>query len=357
MDLFYELLRVSIGKSNSLSKAPSGEEWKLMFDTAQRQSLVGVCFSGVKSLEKQKYNPPLELFYEWLAQTTSIQQRNDTMNMRCSELMKMVHNDGREGCILKGQGVACYYPESISSFRQSGDIDLWLSGSRYEVLDWVKSKCGDTDVTNCHVDMSVFKDVEVEVHFRAGSLFNRLKDAGFRKWLDHEKERQLHNLIELPNGEKINTPTIEFNIVFLLAHMHRHFFSEGLGLRQVMDYYFLLVIAHERNVDIGDSIITCNRLGLNSFAEGLMFVMSYVFGMDEKMMPWTPDVMTGKAILSDIEAGGNFGHFDSQRQMTSEASHAIRFGQKAKIGLRNLKHFPSESLWAVIDYVLKFCGK
>ena len=52
--LFFELLRVSIGMSGCLSKTPTNEEWKALYDMAKKQTLVGVCFACVQKLVEQR---------------------------------------------------------------------------------------------------------------------------------------------------------------------------------------------------------------------------------------------------------------------------------------------------------------
>ena len=51
--LFFELLRVSIGVSGCLSKTSTNEEWKALYDMAKKQSLVGVYFAGVQKASPQ----------------------------------------------------------------------------------------------------------------------------------------------------------------------------------------------------------------------------------------------------------------------------------------------------------------
>ena len=54
--LFFELIRVAIGKQDSLSRTPSAKEWKHLFKIAERQRLLGICFYGVKKVASPKYN-------------------------------------------------------------------------------------------------------------------------------------------------------------------------------------------------------------------------------------------------------------------------------------------------------------
>ena len=35
-------------------------------------------------------------------------------------------------------------------------------------------------------------------------------------------------------------PTVEFNIIFQLTHIYSHLMNERIGLRQLVDYYYVL---------------------------------------------------------------------------------------------------------------------
>lgn len=48
--LFYELIRVAIGTQATLSRLPSETEWEELFEMAEKQSLIGVCFDGIHVL-------------------------------------------------------------------------------------------------------------------------------------------------------------------------------------------------------------------------------------------------------------------------------------------------------------------
>ena len=39
---------------------------------------------------------------------------------------------------------------------------------------------------------------------------------------------------------EIAIPTVEFNLIFQLTHIYAHLMNEGIGLRQLLDYYYVL---------------------------------------------------------------------------------------------------------------------
>ena len=107
--LFFELLRVSIGVSGCLSKTPTNEEWKALYDMAKKQSLVGVCFAGVQRLQQQQQESPEMLYLTWMGMAAKIQQRNEVVNQQCVEVQKTLSEKGFRSCIFKGQAVASLY--------------------------------------------------------------------------------------------------------------------------------------------------------------------------------------------------------------------------------------------------------
>lgn len=70
--LFFELIRVALGTRDALTTVPSADEWKEIYELARKQTLIGVCFSGVERLPKEQ-RPPKELILHWWAITRQIE--------------------------------------------------------------------------------------------------------------------------------------------------------------------------------------------------------------------------------------------------------------------------------------------
>ena len=48
--LFFELIRIAIGRQESFSHTPTDEEWRELFAEAKRQTLVGVLYEGLSHI-------------------------------------------------------------------------------------------------------------------------------------------------------------------------------------------------------------------------------------------------------------------------------------------------------------------
>lgn len=238
-----------------------------------KQAVAGMCFCGVQRLPKeQRACLPELLRMQWLALATQIQARNEVMNRRCVEVQQVLEEDGIRSSILKGQSIARLYNLNLGMYRQSGDIDVYVPCGMERGLGWCREMYGDVeyDYINAHVPM--FKDVEVELHWRVGALTNLFRNRRLQRWLEREetKEMILGGKATLPNGGDITVPTLEFNAFYLMLHCYHHVFESGLGLRQLMDYYFLLLSFHGTHGEHGDAIANVNRLfkdfGMERFA-------------------------------------------------------------------------------------------
>ena len=373
--LFFELIRVVIGNQVCLSHTPSADEWGELYAMAKKQSLVGVCFAGVQKLQAQEQCPPEMLYLQWMGMAAKIQQRNEVVNKQCRELLQRLADYRIRGCVLKGQGVAALYKLSPSSgsvkgsselrdlslLRQSGDIDIWIEGGLDKVLEWAKTQGEVSGLNDHHFELNIFSDTAVEVHYTPGTLLNWTKNKKYKKWLDDNEKAQFEHVVKLDNECEIGVPTDAFNLVYMMVHMHRHLFSQGLGLRQVMDYYFVMKHCLVDNKDcVGSENIRQNtrlvveQLGLDRFAAGLMWVMGQVLGMGMIRVPWCPNEMVGKFLLDEIMRGGNFGHHDEMYSLTDGASHDRRLMEKAVYDMRFWRLFPKECFWSTIDYAGSF---
>ena len=89
MIFFFELIQVSIGKSEALSRVPSAEEWHKLYSLGVKQALVGVCFYGIQRLPKEQ-QPPKALLLRWFTISEQIKQRNRLVNARACELQTLL---------------------------------------------------------------------------------------------------------------------------------------------------------------------------------------------------------------------------------------------------------------------------
>ena len=345
-NLFIELIQIALGTRTVLSRIPSDNDWQQIYDTAAKQSLLGVVLSGIEVIRAKnvELSIPKNLLLQWIGEVQVIEQQNKKLNEAAEHLTRIFKNGGLCSCVLKGQGVAKLYGGSLSLRRQPGDIDLWVEGGREKVLQFLKSSCMKTGtVVIHHVDTSIIDGVETEVHFLPSYSYNYLRYIKYKKYFKEEAKLQFDHFDEQVG---FAYPTNRFNAVYLMMHIFRHVFHEGIGLRPLMDYYFVLIhlTDEERKWAYGK----LRWLGLGKVTSAVMFVMKAVFLMDDKYLLCSPSEKTGKYLLEEIIAGGNFGKFGEQY----EAAHS---GSSFNLYLKNLKRLgkvcalcPSEVLWTPI---------
>ncbi len=355
--IFFELIRVAIGNLDCLSRLPSDKEWKVLYSMAAKQSLVGVCFAALQKLGANADDGYIQIgisemqYLTWMGMTAMIQKKNHTVDVQCVALQKQLSANGLRSCVLKGQGIGLLYPEHLRGLRQSGDIDIWIKGDRDKVLDYFKRQGAKVSYTSIkHAQVELFEDTECEVHSRPSWFYNPIHDRRWMKWV---KEVETEQFCFEING--VIAPTLKFNIVFLLIHIYRHLFEEGIGLRQIMDYYMTL-----QKVPLGmmysDVVEILKRLGLIKFAGALMFVMSEVFDLDKKRMICPPNDKDGKFLLSEIMQGGNFGKYD-ERNGERRKNRIARGIATMKRNMRYISAYPSEILWAPVWKIWHWCWR
>ena len=353
--LFFELIQVSIGRRDVLSRVPSAKEWCMLYDFSVKQAVAGVCFYGVQRLPKeQKDGLPVSLKMQWLSLAARIQQQNEVMNRKCAEVYEAICREGFGCVILKGQGVAELYNLNVNLnlYRQSGDIDVWLwkdglslKENRKEVIRFARTIQPDATGAEHHVGVE-WLGTEVELHYEPAYFCNPFANRRFRKWfMDYDKSR-----FQLSEND-FGVPDAEFNMVFLLAHAFRHYMSEGLGLRQVMDYYFLL---RNLNLDVNNNLDLnqnnlIKRLGMGRFEKAMKWVIGYVFEGKEV----EDGRKYGKMLLEHIMDGGNFGKYKTAT-VANRHTHFVRFINQLTHDIRLMRYYPSEAVWAPLSMIREF---
>lgn len=250
--VFFAYLRFCLGYKGNMSKIVAGMNWQELYTFASKQALLGFCFDGIERLgeeypEELKRNPiGRELLMNWMGKAQQIRRQNMKVNAVASKLFSMLREDGMRCCILKGQGNALMYPNPYS--RTPGDIDVWIDASRERIMEYASKKfeLGE-DIRLQHLETSL-DGVPVELHFFPCSMNNPIYHARLQKWFKRNADLQCSHIVGLPDGAgDIAIPTTAFNVIYQLTHLYHHFFDEGIGMRQIIDY-FLVVNDFSKNV-------------------------------------------------------------------------------------------------------------
>ena len=375
---FFELLQVAIGNKSELSHTPTAEEWREFYALAQKQTMIGIAFRGVEQLPVQQ-RPPKSLLMQWMMATERIKAMNADLDRKALAVANKFLEEGFPGVVLKGQGIAKLYegphpnplprrgelgiveglPEedfkdNLSSYRMPGDIDIWLHGERKDILKYVHRYIPDCKPVYHHVDFPVIEGLDIEVHFTPSWMNSPFTNRRLQQFF--RDERNLKFEVRSSTYSEIPSPSIAFNRVYVLVHVFRHLFSEGIGLRQLLDYYFVLhqgFTAEER----AETMRTLSSLRMGSFVGAVMWVLQEVYGMEDRYLLTDPNEKEGRFLLSEIMLAGNFGKYD-ERLRHERGETSIQWAlRKIKRNFRFIGSYPSEVLWSPVWKIWHWCWR
>lgn len=342
MHPFRKLLLISLGREASFEKNPTLDDWVYLYKLAHRQALIGPLNDGAHRLPEQQI-PPERVLKEWDENTAKIARIYHTHEDHVKELEALLTRLGLHGCILKGTGLAHLYPNPER--RMCGDIDLWIAGDRDEIIQAFR----DTDINIYDIiyqecKAGIFLDTEVEIHFHPSKMYNPFLNARLQRYFKQNSP--------IREDTAITYPDAKFNAVFCMAHMFRHYLEGGIGMRQMMDYYY--VLKNLAPADREPVMKTLKRLGMGRFTASVMASMWYNFGLEEEFFLCPLDKKHGKKLVNDSFTMGNFGVMDKRNYAQKDESKWARFCRKNHRVLSNLRYYPREVIWSPFARVSQF---
>ena len=340
---FYSILRMALDPECRPSLFPyhlNESEWEYLHSECLRQLLVGVAYRAICHLPKEQ-KPPIELIYQWASEAEVIKGQNRQLNSKSAQLSQLFALHNHKTAILKGPANARLYPSALT--RQCGDIDIWVDGG-YDSVMALLNETGFSLSDRClrskhHVCLEPDENgIIVEVHHKPSSgNFNPFAKKRLLRYL----EREILNLEQVPEGFFI--PSMKFALMMQLSHIQKHFIDDGIGLRQLTDYYILL-----RNSSPEDRREVSSMLksfGLYKSCGAVMWIMEYVFELAPEMMLTKPDKRRGETMLAEIDASGNFGY--NPRKKTS---YFVNWLKRRYRSIRLIPFAPIEAVLHEIDY-------
>jgi len=331
-ELFFELLSVCTGARESLSQSYTDSQWREALRIAQSQTIAGVLTSALERLPKEQL-PSKLILLEWLGLCETVVDNTRRLTEASHEVVVYFREHGFPCIILKGCAVGRYYPNAER--RTSGDVDVWLAGGRKEIYDFARKSDKDGllhGVNYQHVHFNLLEGIHIEVHVWPSYLSSPLQN------------HRLHQFFRLHTPTmSAEMPSLAFDRVFILLHCYQHLCGHGVGLRQIMDYFYVLkqgFTEEERK----DSAYWIERLGMKRFAEGLMWLFETYFGMERRYMLFAPNEKEGRFIMQEVLLTGNMGHHDT-RHWGSLKTPLSRFFFNLRRDIYLAGHYPHEVLW------------
>lgn len=329
-------------------------DWENFFQFCEIQAITGIGLQALESIRKmfpRDVEIKTDLLFQWIGLSEQIRYKNILVNKRCGELGDFLSQQGKESRILKGQGNALMYPQP--SLRTPGDIDVWIKGSKKEVVKFVQEKFPDERVQYHHMNYRVFDDVEVEVHYYPSFCYNKIHNKRLQSFFQAQSSTQFLHPVKLDGSDiAVNVPTVLFNLVFQLSHMMRHFFTQGIGLRQMIDYFYLL----RQEIDGRDKrefARILKRCGMYKFFCAVLWIEKCILDLEVNTDIAEPNERAGKLVLHEILKGGNFG-FQYRHTGRSDITTYIN---QIIYNLRYVCEFPSEPLWRPFTLAYDYINK
>lgn len=332
-----------------------GVNWRNLINLSYQQGVTAIACDGLHKIYHEGTDfiiniDALEresLKYEWYASIFDIESRNHVVSNRVKELYRIFAKAGIRSCLLKGQGISQLYP--FPEHRVSGDIDLWVEEDRDRVLRYIRVigvEINHVDVK--HSDVKFFDDVPVEIHFLPSYSF----DPVCWKRIKQLSSTQIHiQALLYDSSVGFAYPSIEFNLVYVLHHIYRHIFIEGVKMRQVTDYACILMHSNvNKNVAVWNTVCL---LKMKRFAAGIMWIMKECYHIEDSLLLCQPNEKEGRFLLDIFWSSGTFGQYNSRYKRGYFREGCLQF----KRNLLFLMHYPNEVLWSPFWKLWHWCWR
>lgn len=334
---------------NPDAEMPTVTDWPALIAFAEKQALTGVCLP-----EECPKNLSKGLLLQWIGQVQLIEQQNKLLNKRVVQLYGMLERDGFQCCLLKGQGNAMMYPKP--DMRSPGDIDVWVNADEKTVYQYVKKKFPEEQESHKHIHFPVFEDTPVDMHFTPLKIYHPAHNRRLQKWLEEKKSEQMSHRVRLADTEvEVAVPTSSFNAVYQLGHIMIHIEDEGIGLRQFVDYFYVLKALGGASEEEKESIRKMwKQLGMWKLAKAVMWIEKEILGLSDEYLLAAPNERTGRLLTEDILEGGNFGH-SSVREKYRRYGRFVKKTSNAWHMMRLSSCFPGDAFFRLLVKMKNGC--
>lgn len=339
-DQFFALLRSGLWNEVP-DRIPfaGGTDWEALYRLSLEQTVVPLVTDGINRLPREFLPSEPERLDPFLGDMMATAKRNWVLDAFISKLFNALADI--PVVLVKGQSLAQDYLEPER--RQPGDIDLLLMPASYEAAKAVllpkATKVLEEQAEIWHQGMH-FHNIEVEIHGSVSTLISKRLDRKLAVLLEEQFDGRTFPSVSI-GGAGIPVPEADFNAIYIFVHFLQHYWSGGVGLRQLTDW-MVFVSVHKRDIH---PVILEQRLHefglLHLWKVFTGFVQEYLGCPAEKLpLAAKPDPKKNARIWKYIRRSGNFGK-NQDRSRKKESYLVRKFHSLWRLVVADrLRHFP-----------------
>lgn len=347
--VFFILLRAGLWEQEVRLSQYGEIDYAGIMRLAEEQSVVGLVAAGIEQVSDMKV--PQADVLNFVGSALQLEQRNKAMDKFIGLLIRQLRSANVYALVVKGQGVAQCYERPL--WRACGDVDLFLDEDNYQrAKQFLLRFAVNVEDENKHKHLGMVIDgwsVELHGTLRSGSLkrMDAVVDQVQKETFTEGKVRVWRN------GETdVFLPEQNNDVIFVFTHIVKHFFHEGIGLRQICDWCRLLWTFKD---SLNRKLLETRIIDAGLKTEWLVFAAFAVdyLGIPEEAMPFydTSNKWSNKAskLLAFILMTGNFGHnrdLSYYQKQPRFQQKFLSFKRHSSDAVKRFRIFPKDTITA-----------
>jgi len=334
INAFFTLLKIGLGIIQPSVTNPAiyakleQDDWIWMKELAEKQGVVAIAGDGLNKLivchTRESVAPNIDplcwkiFVCEWVGMMLQMEVTNKHQRDVTEALASKWVEGGLRVMIMKGQANAVNYPQP--DFRSTGDVDCFLFGGYKKGNDIAKGIGARVDEgwykhSEVFYQDEMFENHQFFVHTRSGARSKKM-------------ERELVDALNV-NGESFKPltastliPPVQWSAMFLTYHACEHFLTEGLRLKQLLDWAMFLK-AHQDTLDWNSYYAFCERYHLRRFTDALTAICCRQLGIGINNDQIVAESPYANKILQNILYGDDYIYCKGE-SIWKERRHLIR---------------------------------
>lgn len=294
--IFLSVLSSYINKNEISESGFKDINWEHIYHLANIHNIVGILLVGLNTIKIDLPENYRNKMYDIFLATSvfSVKQEQEAERIiKCLNENKIWH------LMTKGYIIKNYYANK--ELRTMGDIDIFVKKEDFQRTINILKKEG------YQVTDSYFNEVSFDkngVHFE---IHDNLLNENLGN--DYEYGEYFEKLSK--NAKLINDYTYEFDtndhLIYLIAHIAKHFYNEGCGIRMIMDVA-VYIKYFEYELDWNYLWGEFEKIELKKFAENILYICKYWFCTNIDV-PEMDEILYSKVEKYILEAG-TFGFYE-----------------------------------------------